>query len=274
MIETVKYNGIDTFKGLAELAEAITKAMPDISVKHEDMHRYGVDKDIYPQGICCGLNVFHASDLNNHIGRLNIEQWNNKTPKFGIASINITDGRNSWGVDGQFKTSIHPKNIVRVAKKVFKPFTFHQIANRTSKTFSQKISNIRDSFWYRLRTNTCNDIKIIKDDLLKLHAIGYTPEVPKVKDMMDYVVEHKEDIDKYMDYNPEHYFVLVKENEVQYAKIDEVRNKIPEPCVVQSKDELPDDIKGKMFVLDITEGKDFVEEVGLKENDGAYWIIA
>jgi hypothetical protein len=27
-------------------------------------------------------------------------------------------------------------------------------------------------------------------------------------------------------------------------------------------------------VLDITEGKDFVEDIGLKENDGAYWIIA
>jgi hypothetical protein len=29
-----------------------------------------------------------------------------------------------------------------------------------------------------------------------------------------------------------------------------------------------------LFVLDITDKTTFVEEVGLKENDGAYWIIA
>jgi hypothetical protein len=29
-----------------------------------------------------------------------------------------------------------------------------------------------------------------------------------------------------------------------------------------------------LFVLDIGDKKDFVEDIGLKENDGAYWIIA
>jgi hypothetical protein len=29
-----------------------------------------------------------------------------------------------------------------------------------------------------------------------------------------------------------------------------------------------------LFVLDIGDKQSFVEDIGLKENDGAYWIIA
>jgi hypothetical protein len=89
--------------------------------------------------------------------------------------------------------------------------------------------------------------------------------------MMEYVIENKEKIDKYTDYNPNHYFVLIKDNEVQY-RLNIAKN--DPPIKVPSKDALPDEIKGKLFVLDITDKQSFVEDVGLKENDGAYWIIA
>ena len=84
-------------------------------------------------------------------------------------------------------------------------------------------------------------------------------------------MNNKANIDKYRNYKPPHYFVLVTNNLVQYKLMGD---KQVEPFTIQSKDELPDDIKGKMYVLDITEGKDFVEDIGLKQNDGAYWIIA
>jgi hypothetical protein len=43
---------------------------------------------------------------------------------------------------------------------------------------------------------------------------------------------------------------------------------------VPNKDALPEENKGKLFVLDIGDKQSFVEDIGLKENDGAYWIIA
>ena len=101
--------------------------------------------------------------------------------------------------------------------------------------------------------------------------MDYTPKNAKFKQMMEYVMQNKEKIDKYMNYNPDHYFVLVKDNEVQY-RLNHLKGDTP--YKVPSKDALPDDIKGKLFVLDITDNLSFVEDVGLKENDGAYWIIA
>jgi hypothetical protein len=84
-------------------------------------------------------------------------------------------------------------------------------------------------------------------------------------------VNNQEDIKKYVNYNPDHYFVLVKDNEVQYRLNS---SKGAEPYKLPNKDALPDEIKGKLFVLDIADKQSFVEDVGLKENDGAYWIIA
>ena len=263
-VKVVKYNGVDTFEDLANLANAITNAVPDIVFKHEDMHKYGVDLGLYPNGIGYTFYVFHNSDINNRIGRISIENWNSKTPKYGIQSINIDDGRNTWGSDGQFKTSIHAKNIVRVAKKVFKPFTFEQIAQRCNREFKSKIDAIRNSMSWELRQRTCDGYEHLIDDWENLYHMGYQPKNEKFKRMMEYVMANKAKIDKYHNYDPDHYFVLVKDNDVQYRLN---KDKGQPAIVVRSKDDLPDNIKGKLFVLDITEGKDFVEDVGLKENE-------
>ena len=103
--------------------------------------------------------------------------------------------------------------------------------------------------------------------------MGYEPVNPKIKNMMEYAVNNKEKLDKYLNYNPNYYFVLVKDDKVEYC-LCQNKTFFPNPTTVASKDDLPEDIKGKLFVLDITDKKDFVEDIGLKENDGAYWIIA
>ena len=94
--------------------------------------------------------------------------------------------------------------------------------------------------------------------------------------MVDYALANKEKIDKYLNYNPDFYFVLVKDDKVEYCLRQNQAGQtlFPNPTTVASKDELPDDIKGKLFVLDITDKRDFVEDIGLKENGGAYWVIA
>jgi hypothetical protein len=192
-------------------------------------------------------------------------------PKYGITSINIDDGRHTYGGEGAYKYSIHSKNIVRIAKKVFKPFTFDQIADRAKRKFRQEIDSIGNRATWDMRNNTCSDIDIFQNDLIALHELGHKFKNPKVEKMVEYLADNQELIKKYVNYNPSHYFVMVKHNEVQYKLME---HKQATPFIVPNKEALPDDIKGKLFVLDITDGKDFVEDVGLKENDGAYWIIA
>jgi hypothetical protein len=274
-IQTVKYNGVDAVEALIDLANDISKVVPNISFKQQNMNTWGVVKELYPNGVCDGLYVYHSTDLNNHIGIIEVSNYFNNSashkPKYGITSININDGRNTYGKEGQFKYSIHIKNIIRIAKKVFKPFTYDQIANRHKREFANHIDNLKNAIHWELRQNVCDGYQHFINDFENLFHMDYKPSNDKFKKMMEYVMANKAKIDKYHNYNPNHYFVLVKDDEVQY-RLNTTKGE--QPFKVSSKDALPDDIKGKLFVLDITEGKDFVEDIGLKENDGAYWIIA
>jgi hypothetical protein len=265
------YNGEHTFDYLIDYVEQVKKAVPDMVFKPAEPHTWNMDKTLYPKGIIHSFKVHHISDLNNHIGTIGVSEYHSEKPKYGITCINIEDGRNSYGIDGQQKYSIHAKNMVRVAKKVLKPFTFDQIAERCSRAFHGNIDSLSNNMKWELRQKTCDGYQHLINDFENLYHTGYTPKNAKFKQMMEYVMENKEKIDKYMDYNPEHYFVLVKDNEVQY-RLNHLKGDTP--YKVPSKDALPDDIKGKLFVLDITDNLSFVEDVGLKENDGAYWIIA
>jgi hypothetical protein len=273
-IPVIKYNDVDTVAYLTDLANLIEKAVPNISFKHGTLEKWGVDLEKYPQGVCQSLKIFHDEDLNNHIGVIEVSNYYRETdkPKYGISSINIDDGRQTYNENGQHKYSINIKNIVRVAKKVLKPFTFQQIADRHKREFERSIDALRNSMNWNLRQNVSDGYKSMIDDMENLYHLGYAPKNAKFKQMMDYVIKFKQDIDKYMDYSPQHYFVLVKNNLVQYKLM--LEGSKTEPHTIQSKDELPDEIKGKLFVLDITDKQDFVEDVGLKQNDGAYWIIA
>jgi hypothetical protein len=274
-IQTVKINGIDTVEFLSNIMNDVAKALPSISFKPHNINTWGVIKEEFPDGVCDSVFAFHSSDLNNHIGILEVSNYYNNSethkPKYGITSINIDDGRHTYGGEGAYKYSIHSKNIVRVAKKAFKPFTFDQIADRARRNFRQEVDSIGSRATWELRNNTCHDIDIFQDDLLELHYLGIKFKNPKIAKMAQYVADNQEDIKKYLNYDPDHYFVLVKDNEVQY-RLNTTKGE--QPFKVPSKDALPDEIKGKLFVLDITDKQQFVEDIGLKENDGAYWIIA
>lgn len=274
-IKSVKFQNLDTVECLVELADAIGKVIPDISFKPHNINTWGSVKEEHPDGVCDSFYAYHSSDLNNHIGILEVSNYynNNDThkPKYGITSINIDDGRHTYGGEGAYKYSIHSKNIVRVAKKVFKPFTFDQIADRARRKFRQEVDSIGSKASWDLRNNTCHDIDVFQEDLMELYHIGHNFKSHKVAKMVAYLANNQEHINKYLNYNPDHYFVLVKDNEVQY-RLNSTKGE--QPFKVPSKDQLPDEIKGKLFVLDITDKQSFVEDVGLKENDGAYWIIA
>ena len=274
-VESVKINGIDTVAVLSNIMNDISKVMPDISFKHHNINNWGIDKEEFPSGICDSVHVYCSSDLNNHIGILEVSNYYNNSethkPKYGITSINIQDGRQTYGGEGAYKYSIHSKNIVKIAKKVFKPFTFDQIADRAKRKFRDEVDSIGSKASWDLRNNTCHDIELFKEDLMELYYLGHNFKSHKVAKMVEYLANNQDKIKKYVNYNPDHYFVLVKDSGVQY-RLNSAKG--DEPIKVPNKDALPDDIKGKLFVLDITDNKEFVEDIGLKENNGAYWIIA
>ena len=170
-VKASRFNGIDTVDYLIDLANQVSKAVPDISFKlNGGLNNWGIDKEKHPDGVCESLKVFHADDLNNHIGVIDISNYYRLAdkPKYGISSININDGRDTYGENGQHKHSINIKNIIRVAKKVLKPFTFDQIAVRHKREFENNIDSLRNNMNWQLRQNVCDGYQHLIDDIENL----------------------------------------------------------------------------------------------------------
>ena len=122
---------------------------------------------------------------------------------------------------------------------------------------------------YEVHRNTQGAYNIVYDDMMELHAIGYQAKNPEFAKAIRYVVENRERIEKFKNYNPELACVWVKENEVHYS----FKNNKDDIKIVASREDLPENIKGKVCVLDIVGGDEFTEDVGTRIDSNFYWVV-
>lgn len=211
------------------------------------------------------LDVVHVNSPDNRVGIIGYDGQ-----QYIVSSRLIENGRYShWsGNEHRSKKSKHMKNIVREAIKFLLPIGFNEVWNdshdKFQRSLASKTSQIRNSIVNRTRIDPTALIK----EFVHMYNTGYTPITQEFKEALNFIVSNREEIAKYAEYKPTTYMVWVKGNEVQYAD-DETET----PIIVDSIDKVPEDIRGKMFVLDVSEPNNFIEDVGMKTQEKQYWVI-
>lgn len=211
------------------------------------------------------LDVVHPSEPNQKVGTIGYDGQ-----QYIVSSRLIENGRYShWsGNEHRSKRSKHMRNIVKEAIKSLLPIQFHEMWQESEGKFHRELgartSHYRASVSNKLRI----DPTAVFKEFLYMQERGYAPITQEFRDAIQYIADHKEEIGKYVDYKPTTYFVWVKPNEVQYST-----NQKEEPKTIGSIDELPEEVRGKMFVLDVSDKDKFVEDVGMKADAKQYWVI-
>jgi len=251
---------------LIELAQAIQTAIPEVQFKQGEKYTYNIPEECKPEGIVNSLDIYFDDDPNNRIGVVGLDKWNDK---YWITNRNIEDGRNQYGRgEGATKQSKHAKNILNIAKKTLKPLSIFQVMESIKRDFEASIQSLRNIWSWNVNRATDNAFNLAYEDMVHLKSIGYTPRTQKFANAMEYLYTNRANIDKYSNYDPHYHFVWIKPNSVEYLSKGS-----KEPQRVASLNDLPEDIRGKMFVLDISDEKQFIEDVGRKENKTAYWVM-
>jgi len=263
-LDLTPFEDVNIYTAVLELKSAIEKVMPSFTYRG-NREEFEYRKNSKFENVINRLDICHIDFPDVVIGSIGMELYDKK---YFIANENIKDGRNVYRYNGQVKASIHLKNIVRVAKKTLAPFSFKQVADKASRNFSSAVNNVRSTHKNDMRIRANLDFEVLVKEVMHMKESGYTPLHMRFKEVYDYVTENKDSIDKYYNYDPEHYFVWITAKGVQFK-----RNLDTEPTIVKSVDDLPENIRGKMFVLDISDARTFVEDVGLKENDSTYWVM-
>jgi hypothetical protein len=168
--------------------------------------------------------------------------------------------------DYHTKKSKHMNNIVKEALKHLLPTQLKEVVAESVDKFDRYIHDIRAEAVQGMRRSLHGTIDDLRDELFNMVEQGYKPKNASIASAMAYMVETKEQYERNQSYSPERGCVWIKPECVVYK-----RGK--EEITVPDTDALPEDVRGKLFVLMVSDKDRFIDEVGMKAGDNKFWVI-
>jgi hypothetical protein len=266
MVEFKEYLGENVVVQVLELMDAIKKKNPMLQFKVGSNRLYIND----PNGangrveIKTSLIAFDVGDPDKAIGGIGFDS----DDKYFVRSRLIRNEKfGRWNsAQHQSKSSKHMKNIVKEALKALKPLSYEEVKEETDGNVSRAINDMRGKVQRKAYSHMKLEFADVFPELLHMHNTGYTPATPKMAQSITWAVANKEELEKYYNYEPKKCMIWVRPNSVVY-EIDKVVTQ------VNSTSELPEELRGKLFVLDVTDKGQFVEDVGMRQDTGIYWVL-
>jgi len=258
------YDHIPVFKPqLLDLLNAIKKKKPELIVKG-GVNQRGVYKDDTRLILYCGLSLAYADMPNDEVGSITFDG-----ESYIVTSRLIENARfSAWNSrDYHSKKSIHMNNIVKEAIKYLLPTQMQEVFMASAGSIQSYAHDIRARAERSMNEKLRPLQNVMRDEIFNMIASGYTPKNEELAKAMEYVKETEGDYDALRNFDPKKAFVWIKPNEVVY-RVDK-----EEDVVVRSTDQLPEDIRGKLFVLMVGDDGRIIEEVGLKVNDTQFWVF-
>jgi hypothetical protein len=249
---------------IVDIYNAVKKKKPELipvgAVRSVSYHKNGEIIKTY-----CGVELAYVDMPNQVVGGVGHDGT-----QYFVNSRLIQNARYSpWsGRDHRTKKSKHMNNIVKESLKVLLPTQFSEVVDESENVVDREIHRIRE----KSREGVIGKLRHLgystwRDELLHMASVGYRPQNTDIAQAMDYMVESKEDYERNANYNPEKMFVWIKPNCVMYG------NGKDDFQEFKSVDELPENVRGKLFVLMVTDMKVFVDEVGMKFADNKFWVL-
>lgn len=259
-LERVEFLGKTTLAGLKEIAEGIKKKMPTLTFQYENVQYKGSEyKDVELR-----LGVYDEADPHTKLGQLGFAY-----SKFWVSSPNVVTGRWVYGAEHTSKQSIHPKNITKEAIKSIKPLQFEQAIETTRTAFARAYRDLEHKHTRNIHHGTSNGLynHMGLEEIERLNEVGYEPVNPQLRQAMAYVKDNADYIRKWDRPMPNCIEVWVRSVGIEWKKY-----KDKEIHQAKSINDLPEDIRGKMAVVDIMGERQMTEDVGYKES-AFYWIF-
>jgi hypothetical protein len=158
-------------------------------------------------------------------------------------------------------------NAMKTALQYIKPFDLEYMANREQNKASHAIENLKekanDTLYYKFDA----DRRELFKEVSNMVNAGYTPSTSKFVQMMEICKNEGEMMKELLAYKPRKCFVWAKTDRVEYKYDDE------QVVIAYSLDEVPEDIRNKVAVLQIAEKASPIKDVGVKVSESTYWIF-
>ena len=214
------------------------------------------------------LTIIYADAPDLEVGWIGIEKTSNGKIVYVVRSQRIRNERYaSYNEDYHVKKSSNFKTAVKTALENLKPFDIDQVMrdNLTQLNSAQsQITSPANSRLYEAMTIPTN---YVQEEVEAMLLSGYQPQTPKFQKALQLLRDHGEELKRLSRYKPEGTFVWLKPDRVEYMGEGDT------PTVATDVNDVPEDIRNKIAVLQIGANGSAIIEVGMKIDDTKYWVF-
>jgi hypothetical protein len=228
--------------------------------------------DRYPStdGSYHAINIAfdHAIDL--LAGRLCVEKDDaSDAPIYAVEADSIHNPRyKDTNKNYNIKKSKDFKKASKLARQHIKAFDFLQVQNTNRYAFLSAQGDINQKGRSKLASTFRIEVSDMLQEVKAMTLAGYTPSTAAFSNAMAFINEEGAEAQRAATYKPRKAFVWLMPTCAVYKYDGDV-----EPQTAHTVEELPEEIRNKIAVLNIGEKNSPIIDVGVKVDDTKYWVF-
>ena len=220
------------------------------------------------EGLYHQMNIVFADATDISRGVMYVEANSNAEWVYAVKSPLIRNERYSaHNNDYHVKRSKDFRKAKATALDYIKPVQIDEIMGESKYSLQKAKEAINYKAMREVNKAMEIDWKSIHAEVLNMMNAGYVPTTQKFNVAVDFMRENGTELVRLADYNPIKCFVWAKPDHVTY-KIDD-----GEPRVARTLEEIPEEIRDKLSVLQIANKHEAIVDVGIRVDDTKFWVF-
>jgi hypothetical protein len=220
-------------------------------------------------GVYMGVGIAYQDAPDFPIGTIFVEDApDGKGKLYCVRSDRIKNEKFRTGTEGyETKKSKDFTKGVKMALTYLKPFTVAEIMDESVSAYDAGLWRIKSEPSNKLDDAVNIGRRRITEEVDNMIRSGYVPITQDFKEAMLLFKEQGEELKRLANYKPNRIFVWVKPDRVEYQP------HTGEPVVAYKLDDVPEDIRNKVAVLQIADKNHAIMDVGMKVTETTYWVF-
>jgi hypothetical protein len=274
LIDTAKQNNHGFWIGDVPVTGTLLKFYNEIKYKRPDMVVHTDHRPARYNGleylVFADLGVAYAQSPTLRVGRIGLELNDKGEIEYVVESSRIMNEKYASYSDGyRIKTTKKFANGVKNALQYLKPKIFSEVVNETQVHLERAVANMKEPAQNKLYEASRIGRDYILEELQFMAQSGYEPVTQAFRESLKILRERGEELRTMDKYKPSKCFVWSKTDRIEYRYDSEI-----EPHVVFNLQDVPENIRDKIAVLQINDGsKTALMDVGYKVSNDMYWVF-
>lgn len=213
-----------------------------------------------------GIAFKEAPEIN--CGYIGMDTDKDRNTLYTVTSDRIKNEKYATHSDGyRIKSTKNFANAVKNAVQYIKPMAFDEAVDNTEVSLGAALNRMREPSHDRMYIATSMNRSVVEQEIRNMLTAGYMPTTAEFKQALQLIEAEGEELKRVINYKPRKCFVWAKPDRVEYQVDGD------EKCIAFNLQDVPEHIRDKVAVLQISDGKSAIMDVGYKVSDSMYWVF-